>query len=381
MKLVARLVAVALSLVGAGNVFAGASAAEVEAAISKAKRWLYSQQKDGNWELQQNSPKQPYPDNNKSDGGQWGGRTAIAVYALLDAGESARDEKLAPAIEFLKKAHIEGTYALAMRSQVWLLLPKTQDNLAGLRKDAAALVASMKTGAEAGLWGYTFDPKSKEPKDYSHSRSQYGVLGLWAAAQRDVETPNSTWEKIEAVWIKHQDVSGGWTYKAPKETEHACTPGMTAAGVATLYLTSEMLHLGEAPGKANPVAPAIERGLEWLTKNADKYAAEGYSRDFPYATMYTFERAAQASGYKYLGGMDWYDRGATWAIKKQGAEGNWASRDHLFAGGDTCFAMLFLVHGRAPVVFNKLQYSVTPADGGKARERVVGTRGREILPR
>jgi hypothetical protein len=46
------------------------------------------------------------------------------VLALLAAGENPQDPRLAPAVDFLKKADIVGTYALGVRCQVLLLLPR-----------------------------------------------------------------------------------------------------------------------------------------------------------------------------------------------------------------------------------------------------------------
>jgi hypothetical protein len=69
-------------------------------------------------------------------------------------------------------------------------------------------------GSATGLHDYTNSPGN----DYSHSRAQYATLGLWAASQYGIEVPTLYWQAAEAAWIRHQDPSGGWTYKAPKET-------------------------------------------------------------------------------------------------------------------------------------------------------------------
>ena len=67
-------------------------AGAVNAAIDKAKAYLYSKQSpDGTWEL---APAPKAPDSEDSRGlaaqsesiGQWGGRTALCVYALASAG-------------------------------------------------------------------------------------------------------------------------------------------------------------------------------------------------------------------------------------------------------------------------------------------------------
>src|SRR5687767_8629960 len=61
----------------------GATPAEVETAIKKAKEFLYSQQtKEGAWD----PPKPVAADH--VHGGQWGGSTAMATYALLAAARA-----------------------------------------------------------------------------------------------------------------------------------------------------------------------------------------------------------------------------------------------------------------------------------------------------
>ena len=66
--------------------------------------WLYDQQELGTWE----SVAAPDPKEKTwvLAGGQWGGRTALATYALLAAGESHQDPKLGKAIEFLRRADL-----------------------------------------------------------------------------------------------------------------------------------------------------------------------------------------------------------------------------------------------------------------------------------
>ena len=56
-------------------------------------------------------------------GDTYGGYTALGTYALLASGESPNDPRIKAAVEFLKQADIVGIYAVAMRCQVWLLIP------------------------------------------------------------------------------------------------------------------------------------------------------------------------------------------------------------------------------------------------------------------
>ena len=102
-----------------------ATPAEVDKALAKGKAFLYSKMKDANWE---SVPKRnPAAARHDTVGGQWGGETALAVYALLASGEDPNDPKLAPSIKWLKSADMVGVYAISMRCQVWFMLPRTPE--------------------------------------------------------------------------------------------------------------------------------------------------------------------------------------------------------------------------------------------------------------
>jgi hypothetical protein len=333
--------------------------ADVESAISKAKDYLYSKQKNGNWET---APAGMFKNDNSPAGGQWGGVTALVTYALLAAGESPQDAKISAAVDFLKKADIRGTYALSLRMQVWLLLPTNKEITALMRQDAQQMLAMTQSrGMARGMHDYT-----ALGRGYSHSRSQYAVLGCWAAEQMIPEViPTKYWALAEEGWLKHQAQNGGWSYMAIGESPHEVTPGMTAAGVATLYITQEFMHATEAADcRGNGRSAAIDAGVAWLTNNFDKVASDvRYSRDFPFLTLYAVERVGVAGGVKYFGATDWYDKGANWLLKVQGLDGSFVSAGNMAMDNlqgpvvDTSFATLFLVRGRAPVAINKLDYS------------------------
>src|SRR5687767_2488062 len=112
---------IALALAGAGAHSASAATpGEVEAALQKAKKFLYSQQKkEGHWEIGDKAAMH-------GSGRAWGGHTAIATYALLVAGESPQDPRIKKALDFLYREDIELVYALGLRGQVWSLLPKSK---------------------------------------------------------------------------------------------------------------------------------------------------------------------------------------------------------------------------------------------------------------
>ncbi len=323
-----------------------ATPAEVDRAIEQAKEYLYSKQRNGNWE---NSPTRQGNGNADTSGAQWGGLTSIATYALLAAGESPQEPRLAQAIEFLLDADIIGTYAMGLRMQVWHHLPRSEKVRAAIRRDAILLMSGARPpGAADGMFHYILNAGG----GFDHSCSNYGVLGLWAAGLEGLEIPTAFWERVDKGWRKGQQKDGGWVYtRAPRDGKDE-NIGLTAAGVATLFVTQDFLNRGRGGEcKGNLRDPDIDRGLAWLADGYDRKIGHSGRR---YYAMYNVERAGVASGYKYFGTTDWYAHGADYLVKSQ-RNGAWGALH------DTCFGIFFLTRGRAPVLMNKLEYGIDMA--------------------
>jgi hypothetical protein len=356
-------------------VFQRANAAtpqEVQRAIDRGKEFLYKQHKNGNWDEEANRvlevrkayhpkaveaaqkegkepPKPPEPPAPYHNTG-W---TAVATYALLAAGESPQEPRIADAIQYMLKNKTIGVYGLGLRLNVWNLLPKTPDIQAAIKADSAQLLQGMKEKADAkGFYAYT---AVHQGSNYDHSVSQYAVLGVWAAAQADLEIPRSYWLDVDTAWRRHQYEDGSWSYIFdPNGKLGGSNPktSMTAAGVATLFITQDYLKaMANLNCKGSLYDEDIERGLEWIGRNFK-------TQTNPY-TLYGIERIGVASGYKYLEGIDWYAEGANILVKTQGKDGEWNDSGSDLVG--TSFALLFLARGRAPVVMNKLDYSTEGA--------------------
>jgi len=352
---------------------------EVDAAIKKAVAYLYSQQKDGNWEVV--PARDPKSDHSNVKGWQWGGLSAAATCAILYAGESPQDSRIKQAIEFLLTADIHGTYALGFRCQVWGMLPPSPLIQQMAFRDAMTLIdANIKQGQARGYFPYYFYQGKPKPsdQDLDHSVSQYGVLGLWACSQQAVEIPTRAWQEIEAAWKTHQYESGGWPYRYKHENADwaDATLSMTAAGVASLFITQETLHSLEGlDGSAYWPDENIDRGLKWISAHF-----KDYQKSRTYYTLYGIERIGVASGHKYFGGINWYDEGAAYLVKHQKSDGSFGDandNDNARKVPDTAFALMFMARGQAPVLMNKLEY-VTPQIGAKPKPPAWNQRPREV---
>ncbi|HET6250261.1 MAG TPA: DUF4159 domain-containing protein [Tepidisphaeraceae bacterium] len=350
LKIASCLLAGSLSLLAMGKPASAATPKEVEEAIKKAKAFLISKQNAaGNWEaVQQQDPKGGNADVN---GKQWGGVTSIVTYALLAAGTSPQAPELAKPVAFLKAAKIDGIYATGLRCQVWYLLD--DDKLRPyLNRDALTLLNAIHTNGapdSIGFYPYFYD---KPPIDgwFDRSVSQYGVLGVWALQEAGYEIPTRYWVLVDNAWRKAQHADGGWNYNTGAAP--ASTASMTAAGVATLFITQDNLLGNLAECRGNIVNLNIDAGMGWMDKHIKEALGSGN-----YYGMYGIERIGVASGRKYFETVDWYQEGADFIVKHQAPDGSWGGLP------DTCFSLLFLVRGRAPIVMNKVDYSTLERNG------------------
>jgi hypothetical protein len=347
---------------------AGADPAAVEQAIARGRDYLFAHQQDGNWEkVQVRNPKDyngPSVENQ-----QWGGMTALATLALLASGTSNQDPHVKSAVEFLRKADLRGTYALGFRAQVWGLLPlepwvkrAALDDEALLRR---GLITNARAGPAVGLYSYGIPGAAG---DADHSVSQFGVLGMWSLSQAGIEVPTSYWNVVDGAWRHQQTPAGGWAYRAaPRAGEPSESLSMTAAGVATLFITQEYTRMA-ARCAGNPDDPAIAAGLKYLGDHLGDLPAE-----VDEYVLFAISRVGLASGYKYLGTTDWFRWGADRLCHEQNGAGAWTNGYPGFNDNNvpnTALALLFLSRGRAPVMVNKLRYDVSGGPGGDAGKAV-----------
>jgi len=346
---------------------------QIDAAIQKGVAYIYSQQKpDGRWEEMDHRTGIAH-DWEKTQGDTFGGFSALATYALLTADEKPDDKRVVSAISFLKKADVIGIYSLGLRAQVWHLLardPKEKEEMADLAtKDADRIVNNINTtGDNRGLWDYG----TGKGKRIDHSVSQYGILGLWALQEAGANVDIRFWHVFDERWRADQLADGSWSYDATPQHKgtHPRSAAMTAAGIATLFITQDNTYADLPDHHGNLFNSNIENGLRWMAEHF-KEVGTNYG-------WYGVERIGVASGTKYFGTIDWFQKGAEHLIATQAKDGSWPTEDpggtHLT---DTCFAVLFLARGRAPIMMNKVQYEIA-AKNGKPEEADWNERPRDV---
>jgi hypothetical protein len=282
------------------------------------------------------------------------GPTALAAYALLEAGVDPQEERMAKTIDWLAKHDEPMVYSLALRCQVWLIVNR---KLRGkYTKEFEADVKRLMLSTANGAYAYEAAGDGKN-NNGNLSTSQFAVLGVWAGARANMEFIGPKyWAMIRKFWLDQQLADGGWTYTQPYYKES--WPSMTAAGVATLFVCADYLQSDaylKCQTVAGPEQKALERGLAWLEKNFEESIKPDTKLAVPWSGfveyyLYVVERVGLASGYKYFGQADWYKLGARTLLRRQAPAGGWG------ALSETSFAILFLNRGRNPVLFNRLEY-------------------------
>lgn len=360
----------AIVVLGSMITFSGLAATpeQVDKAIKKGVAWLYSKQNEkGNWEVVEKRSPDYRKELSKVEGGQFGGLTAIATYALLDSGESWKDPRIKDSVEWLNKASMTGVYAVALRAQIWQYLPQNQMVKQAAQRDCNMLLAGMKGGkTEArGFWSYLIDDGTASR--YDHSTSQIAVLGIWACQQAGREVPLAFWKETELAWQRHQYEDGSWSYVYKAQNEHGNPKmTMTLAGVATLFITQDYVHLTDGLAcKGNIFDDRLVKGTRWIHDHFNEGLGAGYS-------VYAMERVAVASGYRYFGDIDWYKQGAESVVRRQAADGSWGG-----SVPETAFSLIFLSRGRNPLIMTKLDYDFT---GTPPKTNRPAPKGPQVLP-
>jgi len=295
------------------------------------------------------------------------GRTALAFMTLAYMGEHPNRPHMARALDYLLSRDADADfddrqgYAVPMRamglSYVYRkLLGERRDRVADqVRRDLARLQEGQ---TEQGGWRYRLQADA----DYDFSVTQWPILAFRDAHRAGLTPADLRTHLLKArgLYLKHQQTSGGWYYQDKKEPPSG---SMTAAGLASLYIIADFLEPGmgcpcmtngRSPHRLTPTARAIDAALDWVAEHfsAEKNpGAEKIGKNETRYWLYCVERVGIAAGYKYFGRHNWYREGAAALVADQRTNGSWNRTIE-----DTCFALLFLYKGRAPVLVNKLQF-------------------------
>ena len=290
------------------------------------------------------------------------GVTALATLSLLNCGMSPDDEPVRKALDYLRSLNEpDDTYEVSLLLMVYAAAKDGDDRIRMRRLVTRLARSQIPFGKMKGCWDYsTRENDSRTGGD--HSNGQFAVLGLFEAAMAGVPVDREVWESAREHWERTQNGDGGWGYGARSDDS---TGSMTVAGIAVQVMTSAMLRDDdELDADGNPsccmkpeIDESIERGLRWMANHFSVARNPGGSGGWKYYYLYGLERAGRLSGRRFFGENDWYRSGARQLIGMQNQRtGRWDSGDSIDANAATCFALLFLSKGLAPVLINKLKY-------------------------
>ncbi len=329
---------------------------QVVRAIERAQKWLMSQQGgNGAWK-EATHHQAPTPC----------GHTEMALFSLVYTGIHPNREAISKGLDVLMGRSLAYTYAISMRAMAYAYL---QRKLSGPRRDAVhkALISDAMWLVQAqgshGGWNYT--SLGGSGGRYDLSNTQMAMLALREAALAGVEIPRYVWERSMGLYRSLQKPDGAWNYGDNKSKKlGGNTPGygtMTAAGLASIFITMDNLNLASGcpcrGGRSGRAGDDFERRVDAALGWLGKHFKPDVSPKHPSGTdkhkrywLYSVERVGIAAGYKYFGTRNWYKEGATHLVRAQQGNGSWGGLP------ETCFCLLFLYKGRAPILYNKLQY-------------------------
>jgi hypothetical protein len=291
------------------------------------------------------------------------GVTALATLALLNCGMSPDDEPVRRALDYLRSIQQpDDTYEVSLLLMVYAAAKDRNDN-GRMRRLVTRLENSQKSfGPMKGCWSYS-TANAVIDTGGDHSNGQFAVLGLYEAAMAGVHVKRSVWESARDHWERAQSGDGGWGYASVGGNDS--TGSMTVAGIAVQVMTSAMLLDDEKlDAEGNPpccekpqIDESLERGLRWMA-NHFSVARNPGAGAWKFYYLYGLERAGRLSGRRFFGENDWYRSGARQLIGIQNkGTGLWDPAGNATdTNTATCFSLLFLSKGLAPVLINKLKY-------------------------
>lgn len=305
---------------------------QVQRSIQQGLAWLRRQQApDGSW----------------PGGGHPGGATALCTLALLNAGVPADDPAVIRALKNLQEIDNQRTYVVSLKAQAFA----ATDEAIYRRSLSQAVAWLVDAQRDNGMWGY-----GKTGGSTDNSNTQFALLGLHEAAKAGVRIPRRIWQQAAKHYADSQNADGGWGYRRRGENSYG---SMTAAGVASLFICGQSLHVGGAHVFVDGAYPGcgryrqnvvVAKAMEWLTRNFTVETNPG-RRAWKYYYLYALERVGMISGVRMFGRHDWYRAGAAELVGEQGNDGAWGNQTT-----ETAFCLLFLAKGNRPVLFQKVQW-------------------------
>lgn len=308
----------------------------------------------------------------------------LAIYAAISAGEKTDSDFVQKNVATILQHFTGSSYS------------SPHHHIYGAAVDAMGLTAAnrelylpqiqiiadyiIKDQRENGAWDY-----ANQDHGGDTSISQYGSLGLWAAARAGVQIPPKVWDRSVKWHFRTHLKEGAFGYH-PLGNEGLASHSMTVAAVGSLCIgrifltdpTQTSVDLSEpdesAKTKKKDTKPfgvlekltptenaptddptktdqtgaykvtSTRREMDAHIGGAMGWLGKNYTIDkpvgWPIYYLYGLERAAALTNSEKVGGRDWYKDGCAFLVKTQKEDGSWFDQSGLNAA--TCFGVLFL---------------------------------------
>lgn len=193
---------------------------------------------------------------------------------------------------------------------------------------------------------------------WDNSNTHMALLAIWQAAAGGGDVPETFWNRTRDHWTGCALPNGEWPYAA---MDSRGSPAMNLAGLTAMSLVQDLARLDQLAAEkgAGAVAPQLAAGLNWIETGDNSVTFPGRGTRYVGYDLFALERAGTATGFRYFGTHDWYRELARRLIAAQRGDGAWGapnSANKADAVIDTAFTILFLCHGRQPVMANKLRF-------------------------
>ncbi len=290
----------------------------INQAIDRGCEYLLTQQLlDGSWDVDQT--------------GYRNGGTALMVYALVKCGTPKGHPAIVRALEWMKTSRSRETYTLGCQLMALGALNDPTVEL-WMKECAEQLLRCQQPDG-----GFNYGPHGVSDL----SNTQYGALGLRAAAQHGYKVAQEVWEKLAGYALGLTDDGGGGAYAPLGFRYHSdtlATGSMTAAGTGVLAICDEQI---KGRSRMGGLAGSAKRGGEWVGKNFVVEANPRGDSQWVYYWLYGLERIGALLQTEEFDGHRWYREGARWLVDKQEGSGAWPAAGGG-ALGSTAWALLFL---------------------------------------
>ncbi|MFH1267142.1 MAG: HEAT repeat domain-containing protein [Planctomycetota bacterium] len=313
------------------------------------------------------------------------GAQALVGMALLKHGESAGHPGIVQAVATIQNVVNRAADPASMQidNEIYsgalsvIFLSMLDPNR--YRSEIESLLRFLETKQKPqGPWGYPSPHNFAALGDTS--MTQNVVLCYWEATQAGFQIPVAMLDSVTTWFVRVQDPSGGFGYQgrvpdaAGLAPQSEIRPSMTTAGLGSLYILSDLLHLDKpAPEEDDGLPPALTevkkekprsrsrvdarlvqqalgRGIRWMEAN---YTINQGQSNFYY--LYALERYhsfRDAAEGRTVAEPQWYNDGVRLLKESQDRDGSWTG-SRSGAVPDTAFAALFLMRSTKKSIEHK----------------------------